>query len=682
MQKSTFLMAIAGAAMCGMAACSSSAGHLSSLDKSQINDSIPAGVDFYEHVNDLWRKAHPLTAEYARFGKFDLLRDSAEARVKDIVTGLAATNPEPGTNAYKLATLYTQGMDSTRRNADGAAPIKAGLEKIESAPDDGMTDLFLWYQTEWGSPIMGAGIMENMKNSNEYAMYVSGGSMGMRDRDYYLKDDERNTAVRNAYKKLITDQLANAGYDAEIASRIMNTVMKIETSMAQAARTREESRDVEASWNPTSFEDVKKLYPAFPWDRFFVETMGITTPIDTLIVDDPKAMANASEIMKSLSPRELKDYMIWKYVSSASSLLSDSFSDASFEFNKVMNGVQEQRPRWKRALGAAEGAMGEAVGEIYVQRYFPESSKQYMVELVENLRTALGEHIDSLTWMSDATKAKAREKLAAFTVKIGYPDKFKDYSTMDIDGSKSYFENMHAVRVWHNNEQLAKWGKPVDKTEWGMTPQTVNAYYNPVANEICFPAGILQAPFFDAESSDAENYGGIGVVIGHEMTHGFDDQGSHFDAEGNMTNWWTPEDAETFKALTQKLVDQYSAEEVLPGLHANGEYTLGENIADHGGLRIAMTAFLNSQKNKGVDVKTARIDGFDPIQVFYLNYANLWGQNVREENIRALTEGDVHSLGKLRVNVALRNLAPFFEAFDITEGQPMYRPEEERVIIW
>ena len=506
--------------------------------------------------------------------------------------------------------------------------------------------------------------------------------MGLGDRDYYLKDDQRNTEVREAYKKLITDQLQNAGFSADTAARIMNTVMKIETAMAQDAKTREESRNIQAMYNPRTFETLKKDYPAVPWDRFFVETMDIKTPIDTVIVTDPKSMARANTLMQSLSDRELKDYYLWKYVAGAAPYLSDDFTNASFEFNKVMSGVQEQRPRWKRALGATESAMGEAVGQLYVEKYFPESSKKYMLGLVENLRTALGQHIDSLTWMSDTTKARAHEKLDAFTVKIGYPDKWKDYTTMNIDPEKSYYENMQEVSMWHTRDQLSKWGKPVDRTEWGMTPQTVNAYYNPMANEIVFPAAILQAPFFDPESSDAENYGGIGVVIGHEMTHGFDDQGRHFDAKGNMADWWTPQDAEAFKTLTDKLVEQFNQVEVLPGLNANGAYTLGENIADQGGLRVAMTAFLNSQKEKGVDVATATIDGLTPFQVFYMNYANLWAQNIREAEMRSLTQGDVHSLGKNRVNVTLRNLQPFFEAFNITEGQPMFRPESERVIIW
>ena len=681
MLKPKTIIALTAVTALALGGCSKSE-HLKSLDASLINDSIPAGTDFYEHVTQLWQQAHPLTAEYSRYGQFNVLNDSSEARVKDIITGLAATNPEPGSVAFKVSTIYNQAMDSARRNSEGAAPIQAGLQKIENTPHEGMADLFLWFQKEYGSPFMGAGPMENMVNSDEYAMYLSGGSMGLNDRDYYLKDDPRNTEVREAYKTLISSQLVNAGFSADTAARIMNTVMEIETAMARDAKTREESRDIQAMYNPRSFETLKKDYPAVPWDRFFVETMDITTPIDTIIVTDPKSMARANALMSTLTDRQIKDYYLWKYVSGASGYLSDAFSDASFEFYKVLSGAQEQRPRWKRALSATEGAMGEAVGQLYVEKYFPESSKQYMLGLVENLRTALGQHIDSLTWMSDSTKARAREKLAAFTVKIGYPDKWKDYTTLAIDPSKSYWENIVEANKWYTADNIADLGKPVDRDEWYMTPQTVNAYYNPTTNEICFPAAILQPPFYNPDADDAVNYGAIGVVIGHEMTHGFDDQGRHFDAKGNMTDWWTPEDAAAFKSLTDKLVAQFNAVEVLPGLMANGEYTLGENIADQGGLRVAMTAFLNSQKQKGVDVASARIDGFTPEQVFYLNYANLWAQNIREAEMRSLTQGDVHSLGKNRVNVTLRNLQPFFEAFSISEGEPMYRPAEERVIIW
>lgn len=663
------------------ASAASAQEHLKSLDLKQIDNSIAAGTDFYRHVNAKWQKANPLTAEHARYGKFNVLSDTSEQRVKDIVLNLAGQNPKPGTVAFKVSTIYNQAMDSVRRNAEGAKPIQADLKKIENTPHEGMEDLFLWMHTNYGSPFISAGPQEDLANSNVYAMYVGGPGLGLGDRDYYLKNDKRNKEVRDAYQKLIVKQMMNAGYKKKDAQRIMKNVMKIETAIADSTWTREESRNIPAQYNPRTFAQLKEMYPAFNWDRFFIETMGIPSP-ENVIVTTINTAKKGNDLMASLTDREIKDYYLWNYVSQAAGRLSDDFTDAAFEFSKVMSGVEQQRPRWKRALGATEGAMGEAVGQLYVEKYFPQSSKDYMIGLVENLRTALGKHIINLEWMSDDTKLNAIKKLNAFTVKIGYPDKWKDYSTLEIDPNLSYYENMHNVSMWHQKDYYSKWGKPVDRTEWGMTPQTVNAYYNPLANEIVFPAAILQAPFFDPESSDAENYGGIGVVIGHEMTHGFDDQGRNFDANGNMANWWTAEDAEAFNARAKKLGEQFDAVEVLPGLHANGTYTMGENIADQGGLRVAMTAFLDSQKKKGVDVEKVTIEGLSPFQVFYLNYANLWGQNIRDEEIRSLTTGDVHSLGENRVNVTLLNFEPFFKAFNITEGQPMFRPESERVIIW
>ena len=657
--------------------------HLKSLNPQGISKEIPAGTDFYHHVNKKWMEANPLTDEYSRYGMFNILNDSSNNRVRRIVTGLAATNPKPGTNAYKIASLYEAAMDSTRRNKLGAQPIQAHLKKIENAKPEEMTDLFLWMHKEYGSPLIGAGPSEDLGNSKVYSMYVSGPGLGLGDRDYYLKNDKRNKSVREAYQKLINRMMVLAGYKKGDAARIAKNVMKIEKLIADSTWTREESRNLPAMYNVRTIDQVKDMYPHFPWDRFFIETMGIQTP-ETVIVTNINTAKQGDNLMASLSDREKKDLYLWEYVSQAAPYLSDDFSDASFEFNKVMSGVKQQRPRWKRALGVPEGYLGEAIGELYVEKYFPESSKKYMEDLIENLRNALGKHIMHLPWMSDDTKLQALKKLNAITVKIGYPDKWKDYSELIIDPELSYYENAHNAGMWAVKKQLEKWGKPVDRTEWGMTPQTINAYYNPINNEIVFPAGILQAPFFDAESSDAENYGGIGVVIGHELTHGFDDQGCNFDADGNMVNWWKPEDAEAFKNLTQGLVAQFDEVEVLPGLHANGQYTLGENIADQGGLRVAMTAFKDSQLKKGVDINSeaAKIDGFTPSQVFYMNFANLWAQNTRPEEIRSLTTGDVHSLGENRVNVSLRNIEPFFEAFGITEGQPLFRPASERVIIW
>ncbi len=675
------ILSLAIAASCSLVATAQN--HLKSLNPDNFDKDVPVGTDFYKHVNHGWQKAHPLTPEHARYGQFNILNDSSEIRVKNIVLNLGASNPKPGSVAHKVWTIYSQALDSVRRNKDGYAPIAADLQRIENTRPEDMTELFYWMHGNYASPFFGAGPMEDLANSNVYAMYVSGGGMGLGDRDYYLQNDKRNKEVREAYKKLIVAQMMNAGFKKKAATRVMNNVMKIETALADSAWTREQSRNIPAMYNPYTLADLQKTYPSVEWTAFFPKTMDIEAP-EQVIVTEPSAVAQAMNLMASLTDREIKDYYLWKYVSQAQGRLSDKFTDAAFEFNKVMSGVQEQRPRWKRALGATEGSLGEAIGQLYVEKYFPESSKQYMIGLVENLRTALGKHIISLPWMTPETKLNAIKKLMAFTVKIGYPDKWKDYTTMEIDPNLSYYENMHNVDMWHQREQLAKWGKPVDRTEWGMTPQTVNAYYNPLANEIVFPAAILQAPFFDPEATDAENYGGIGVVIGHEMSHGFDDQGRNFDADGNMTDWWTPADAEAFNNLTKGLIAQFDEVEVLPGLHANGQYTLGENIGDQGGLRVAYTAFIDSQKAKGVDVKdaSAKVDGYTPEQIFYMNYANLWAGNIRDEEIRSLTTGDVHSLGVNRVNVTLRNLTPFLEAFDIKEGDPMYRPVEERVVIW
>lgn len=657
--------------------------HLKSLDKAGLDNTISPKTDFYGHVNTTWMKDHPLTDEYSRYGQFNILNDSSNNRVQRIVKGLAAKNPQKGTNAYKIATIYEAGMDSVRRNQLGAKPIQADLSKIENTPAEGMEDLFIWFHKNYGSPLISIGFQEDLANSQQYAMYVGAPGLGLGDRDYYLLNDKHNKEIREAYQKLIVKQMQLAGYSKKDATRIMKNVMKIEKLIADSTWTREQSRNIPAMYNPRTFEQVKKAYPAFPWNRFFKETMGFDAP-ENLIVTELNTVAQANKLMSTLTDREKKDYYLWDYVSSAAPYLSDDFSDASFEFNKVMSGVKQQRPRWKKALGVTEGIMGEGIGELYVAEYFPESSKIYMEGLVENLRNALGKHIMHLPWMSDDTKVQAMKKLNAITVKIGYPDKWKDYTKLNVDPALSYWENVHNANMWAQDRYLEKWGKPVDRTEWGMTPQTINAYYNPLNNEIVFPAGILQAPFYDPASSDAENYGGIGVVIGHELTHGFDDQGRNFDAKGNMVNWWQPEDQTAFEKLTQGLVEQFNEIEVLPGLHANGQYTLGENIADQGGLRIAMTAFLDSQKKKGVDVTSeeALIDGIDPMKVFYMNFANLWANNIRDAEIRSLTVGDVHSLGKNRVNVSVRNIEPFFKAFGIKEGDKMFRPEAERVIIW
>ena len=518
-------------------------------------------------------------------------------------------------------------------------------------------------------------------NSSMNALYASQSGLMMGDRDYYL--DAENEKFRDAYKTYLSTLFRLAGLPEEEIGKAVEGTMAIETRLADKMWSSVELRDIPAQYNPMPRAQFEATYDAIDWPAYY-RTMGIGD-FDTIIVSTPSSLANANKLLKTASLDEIRYYLAAQYIDAAANYLSDDFQNASFEFfGKTMAGQKEMKPRWKRAMSVPNSTLSEAVGEIYVAKYFPEEDKTRMLALVKNLQTALGQHIDSLDWMSDATKAKAREKLAAFTVKIGYPDKWKDYSTLEIDPSKSYWENIVNASAWYTADNIADLGKPVDRSEWYMPPQMVNAYYSPLTNEICFPAAILQPPFFNPAADDAVNYGAIGVVIGHEMTHGFDDQGRNFDKDGNMNNWWTEADSEAFKAKTDILVKQFDAIEVLPAkegqpaIFANGALSLGENIADQGGLRVAWTAYRNSLEGKPAP---APIDGFTDAQRFYLGYATLWAQNIRDEEIARLTKLDVHSLGKWRVNATLRNLQSFYDAFGITEGA-MFLPEEQRVIIW
>ena len=519
----------------------------------------------------------------------------------------------------------------------------------------------------------GSGVEADLTNSDMQVLYLGQGGLGMGDRDYYLL--ESNAALKEGYKNFLLKVLNLSG--VANAADIVAKDMAVEDAMARIFWTKEQNRSMVAIYNPMSTKEICKKWPEIRFDKICA-VVGIE-PQDKVIVEQPSYFDGLNKIFKKTDIETLKAYLLCQFISGQTSALSDDFYTASWEFfSHQMAGTQEQQPRWKRAMSVPNGILGEAVGQMYVERYFPASSKEKMITLVENLRTALGQHIDMLEWMSDETKAKAQEKLAAFTVKIGYPDKWKDYSTLDINPDNTYYENLRNASAWYVKDNLSKLGKPTDRTEWGMTPQTVNAYYNPTTNEICFPAAILQKPFFDPDADDPVNYGGIGVVIGHEMSHGFDDQGSMFDAVGNMVNWWTEEDKAKFDALGDKLVAQFDEVEILPGVHANGRYTLGENIGDHGGLSIAYTAMENAIAGQPVKL----IDGFTPAQRFYLSYGAIWAQNITDEEKARLTNMDVHSLARNRVNVSIRNFQTFFDAFDIHEGDPMFRPESERVHIW
>lgn len=649
------------------------------MNLNNLDTSINPRDDFYMYACGGWMKNNPLKAEFARYGTFDELRENAKKQLKELITGLADT-PESqikGTNAQKVSDIFALGMDADRLNREGASPLLPMLEKIESMKPDEFFSVLSWMHNGIGSTFFSTGVGADPIDSNMNIMHIGEAGLGLGDRDYYLESSESNDRIMGAYRKYVKRLMELAGYDNAESERILENVLSIETDMARHKKTREERRDPLKRYNMMSYADLKQHYPNIDWDTYFAG-LGIEN-LDKANVSSVGFLDFLNGYLPGLTDRQKKDMMIYDVVSSSSGLLSDDFQEANFEmYDRVMSGIEEMEPRWKRAMAIPSSMFGEAVGELYVRKYFPEENKRYMTEMVRNLRKALGKHIDSLTWMSDATKAKAHEKLATFTVKIGYPDKWKDYSGIDIDPEHSYLENVQVASRWYVQDNYQKLGKPVDRDEWHMTPQTVNAYYNPTTNEICFPAGILQPPYFDPKADDAENYGAIGVVIGHEMTHGFDDSGRRFDKEGNLSDWWQPEDAERFNALADSLVKQFDAVEVAPGVHANGRFTLGENIADQGGLRIALTAYLDSTEA----AQRKDIDGFTPLQRFYLAYANVWANNIREEEILSRTKTDPHSLGNNRVNETLKNIEPFFSAFGIKEGDPMFRPESERVVIW
>lgn len=643
------------------------------VDPANLDTSVSPGTDFYQYACGGWMKANPLKPEYSRFGTFDQLAELNRQQVYDLIMGLDAKSAAKGSNTQKIADLFALGMDSVRLNAEGAKPLAADLARINNATREEVVDLMATLPGI--NAFFGTGVEADMMNADMNVMYWGQGGLGLGDRDYYIKDGENEKRVLEAYRKYLTTIAELAGYSTKDANRLATNAISVEKTLARAATSREELRNPMAGYNPMSMEKLAKDYPNVDLRRYFAKS-GIDN-IETLIVGQPKSLAAVDVIMETAPEQVLRDYLAAGYLSSAAPYLSDDFVNASFELTKTISGVQQMQPRWKRALSVPNGMLGEALGQLYVEKYFPASSKEKMLTLVGNLQTALGQHIDNLTWMSDATKAKAREKLAAFTVKIGYPDKWRDYTALNVDPSKSYWQNVQDAIVFNNDFNLADFGKPVDRSRWYMIPQTVNAYYNPTTNEICFPAGILQAPYFNPEADDAENYGAIGVVIGHEMTHGFDDQGRQFDKDGNLKDWWTEEDAAAFTKLADGLVAQFDAIKVLGDTHANGRFTLGENIADQGGLRVAYTAYHNALNGEG-----ETIGGFTPDQRFYLSYANVWAGNIRDAEILRRTQIDPHSLGKWRVNASLRNIAPFFKAFSIKEGDPMFRPAEERVIIW
>ena len=659
--------------MLAFAACAPKTG-APALDLTDLDTTASPKVDFYQYATGGWQQKNPLRPEFSRYGSFDAIRERTQENLNALFESMTTLEAKPGTIDQKISDLYKMALDSTTRNQLGAQPIQPYIAQIRDVKTKEELSTLLGQMNLYGEGgLMGFGAEADLANSDMQVLYLGQGGLGMGDRDYYLKAE--NKELYEGYKAYLVKVMELAGL--EDARAIAEKDLLVENEMASIFWSREQNRDMQAIYNPMSTEEMIARWPNLNLGLMF-EAAGIPAQ-EKVIVQQPSYFDGLNNLYKNLPLEYFKSYFLAQFVSGQAGSLSDDFYTAQWEFfSHQMAGAKEQQPRWKRAMSVPNGILGEAVGEMYVNRYFPESSKQKMVTLVENLRTALGEHIDALEWMSDTTKARAREKLAAFTVKIGYPDKWKDYSSLDINPANTYYENLRNASAWYVKDNLDKLGKPTDKTEWGMTPQTVNAYYNPTTNEICFPAAILQKPFFDPDADDPVNYGGIGVVIGHEMSHGFDDQGSMFDANGNMVNWWTAEDKAKFDALGDKLVAQFDEVEVLPGVKANGRYTLGENIGDHGGLSIAFTAMENATAGK----KDPMIDGFTRAQRFYLSYGAIWAQNITDQEKARLTNLDPHSLAVNRVNVSVRNFQTFFDAWDIHEGDPMFRPEAERVHIW
>ncbi len=653
----------------------------SGIDLTNLDNSVRPADDFFQYACGGWMKKNPLPAAYSRYGSFDKLAKDNNERINSILTDLLKNTYPQGSTEQKLSDFYKLAMDSVRRNQDGVKPVMPLINELEGAKTvDALHALQLKYAAfGYGVP-MGIGFGADEKNAKMNILNIYQGGLVLGQKEYYLDTDSATTAIRDAYKKHVVRMFQLFGFTEADAQKKMENILKVETALAKVSKSRTELRDVEANYNKMTLEEFEKSYPHVNLTKM-LNAEGVKTEyFKEMVVGQPSFVKGADDVLAKMTADELRAYMEWDVILSAASYLSDDVQAANFDFfGRTMSGRKEDHPRWKRATSQVEGQMGEALGKMYVERYFPASSKERMEKLVKNLQVSLAERIKAQDWMSDATKQAALDKLNAFYVKIGYPNQWKDMSGLVIDPKLSYYENVQKCREFWNKWDIDyRAGKPVDKEEWFMTPQTVNAYYNPTTNEICFPAGILQVPFFDPTADDAFNYGAIGVVIGHEMTHGFDDQGRHYDKNGNMTDWWTASDAENFNARAEKYADFFSAIKVLPDLNANGKLTLGENLADHGGLEVAFNAYKNATK----DAPLKTIDGLTPDQRFFLAYAGVWAANITEEEIRQLTKMDPHSLGEWRVNGALPHINAWYDAFNVKPSDKMYLPEDERLKLW
>lgn len=660
----------------GCLSCKHEAPKSQAINLADLDKTFSPAVDFDNYANGGWKKRFPIPDEKSRFGSFDLLADTGEVQVKKLIEGIASSKHEAGSVAQKIADYYNTGMDTAAIESEGIKPLLPLFGQINAIQNS--TDLITVVsslQSQGISAMFSIFSEADQKNSQMVVAYIMQGGLGMPDRDYYMKDDARSKEVQIAYLGLLNKMFALTGSDEATAKNESDVVYAIEKRMAAASMTMLERRDPQKVYNKMNLESIRELAPEIDWKNYF-SNIGLDNPGD-FIVGQPLFLKELGKMVSEVSVNDWKIYLKWKTINNLSSYLSKAFVDANFEFfGKTLSGQMAQRPRWKRVQGATNSALSEAIGQLYVERYFPAEAKKRMLDLVANLRISLGERIANLAWMGPETKAKAKEKLDAITVKIGYPDKWRDYSNLEVS-TQSFAENALNARSFDFKFMIGKVNKPVDKSQWLMPPQMVNAYYEPTANEIVFPAAILQPPFFYLDADDAVNYGAIGVVIGHEMTHGFDDQGCQYDQVGNLVNWWTEQDAKLFKERTKVLVDQFNGFTVLDTLKANGELSLGENIADLGGLNVAYNAL-----KKVTTGNEKPIDGFTPDQRFFLAYAHLWAQNIRDKEIVRRTKEDVHSLGRFRVLGPLRNMPEFHAAFNVKDGDYMFLNENERAVIW
>ena len=679
MKKITMVAALAVAALAADAQAPATAqGAVHGVNKADMDMSVRPGDDFYQYAGGGWLKANPMKPEYSSYGVFNDLAETNRKQIRELFENLSKEKHAFGSVGQKVADLYNMAMDSVRLNKEGAAPLQKDLDKVKAFSKKADFTAFIADQHLYkGNPFFGIGVDTDLKNSDLNVMWLSAGTSGLPDRDYYLNTDADSKKKQEAYRAYLSKIFQLSGYKKKEAEKAAKVIYNIEYQFAEAKMSRAEARDYNKLYNIYTIDMLQKNYPAIQWAKYF-KLMGVKD-VKQVILTEPKVMAVAQKLMSTLSEQDIKYYVAGLIIKSSTSVLSDDFVNANFDFyGRLLNGQKEQKARWKRALGFPNSLLGEAVGELYVSKYFAGESKAKMLKLIDNLRKALATRIANLAWMNDTTKINALVKLNSFTVKVGYPDKWRDYSKLTIDPAKSLYDNVAAATYVETLRNLEKFGKPVDKSEWGMTPQTVNAYYNPTTNEICFPAAILQAPFFDVNADDATNYGAIGVVIGHEMTHGFDDQGRNFNADGNMVDWWTAGDSKRFTAAAEKLAAQFDQITVVGDLKANGHLTLGENIADQGGLRIAYDAFKTTQQFQ----EGKEIDGFTPAQRFYLSYGRIWAEHMTEEAIYQQTKSDPHSIGRNRVNATLRNIDTWYDAFGVKEGDKMWLAPAERAIVW